>query len=100
MCTFLNNKDEDSHKRRHLAYRILESLGKIRDFQGLRAFLEIKNRVFGKKISLNLLSQLIWIIILLAGIYPHHIGAEAENALNSENAANILIQNQNNVSFI
>jgi 3D (Asp-Asp-Asp) domain-containing protein len=99
MCTFLNNKDEDSHKRRPFYYRILESLGKIRDFQGLGAFFEIKNRVFGKKISLNLLSQLIWIIILLAGIYPHHIGAEAENALNSENSANILIQNQNNASF-
>jgi len=99
MCTFLNNKDEDSNKRRPLAYRILESLRKIRDFQGLEAFFEIKNRVFGKKISLNLLSQLIWIIVLLVGIYPHHIGAEAENALNSENSANILIQNQNNASF-
>jgi len=99
MCTFLNNKDEDSNKRRHLAYRILESLRKIRDFQGLEAFFEIKNRVFGKKISLNLLSQLIWIIVLLVGIYPYHIEAEAENALNSENSSNILIQNQNNASF-
>jgi 3D (Asp-Asp-Asp) domain-containing protein len=99
MCTFLNNKDEDSHKRRPFYYRILESLGKIRDFQGLGAFFEIKNRVFGKKISLNLLSQLIWIIVLLVGIYPHYIGAEAENTLNTENSANILIQNQNNASF-
>ena len=99
MCTFLNNKDEDSNKRMPLAYRILESLGKIRDFQGLEAFFEIKNKVFGKKISLNLLSQLIWIIILLVGIYSYHIEAEAENALNSENSANILIQNQNNAYF-
>jgi 3D (Asp-Asp-Asp) domain-containing protein len=99
MCTFLNNKDEDSNKRRPFYYRIFESLRKIRDFQGLSTFFEIKNRVFGKKISLNLLSQLIWIIVLLVGIYPYHIEAEAENALNLQNSVNILIQNQNNTSF-
>jgi len=99
MCTFLNNKDEDSNKRRYLAHRIFESLRKIGNFRVLRVFLDVKNWVWEEKISLNLLSQLIWVFVVLVGIYPYHIEAEIESGLNIKNSVNILIENKNDTSF-
>jgi len=104
MCTFFNKKDEDSNKRRFLVYRIFKNFKKIKYLQNLETFLKIKNRIFSKKTSLNLLSKLVLIIVLLVGIYPYYIEAEVEDFLNRENSSNILlenknIENKNNLSF-